>query len=341
MSKTIENAQTRVEGYNFDIRKRVVEYDDVINKQRETIYAERDKVLRNEDLGDTIREFLNGEIDVLIEAHLGPILDEWDLEGLARAIESMGIQGEDLDPDGLASFRGREGIAEAIKDAAEATLEAKEQEYGVEVWPLVERLVLLRTIDPLWVDHLTELDDFRRGVGLRGYSGIDPIVEFKREAFALWEELRGFIRQQVAATIFRVSIQRQAPPPPPQPMQVPSPEQLAAMRATTPGHVNGNGASQADGAAADPGEAVGAGAARQAAAGAVATAARPAPMPGVAPAGSGASLLPGLGQNRPMRLQHGDQAVSAEGAPAHAAKIGRNEPCWCGSGLKYKRCHGR
>ncbi len=340
VSKTIENAQTRVEGYNFDIRKRVVEYDDVINKQRETIYAERDKVLRNEDLTETVLEFLHGEIDVLLDAHLGPIVEEWDLDGLARSVAAMGIQGENMDADGLASYVGREGIREAIWDVADATLEAKDEEYGEEVWSLIERLVLLRSIDSLWVDHLTELDDFRRGVGLRGYSGIDPIVEFKRESFQLYEELRGFIRQQVAAQIFRVSIQRQAPPPPPQPMRMPSPEELAALRSGADGSGNGSGEGVAEPVGAAAGR-VGAGASQ--AAGARGSGGSPiAGAPAAAPSPSaGPPVLPGLGRNRPMTLQHGDQAVTSAGAPANAAKIGRNEPCWCGSGLKYKRCHGR
>ena len=99
--------------------------------------------------------------------------------------------------------RGRRGAASR----------SAQQRYGEQTWAMVERLVLLRTIDQLWVDHLTELDDFRRGVGLRGYGGTDPLVEFKREAFKLYEELRGFIRHQVATTIFRVNVQRRAAAP--------------------------------------------------------------------------------------------------------------------------------
>jgi preprotein translocase subunit SecA len=316
VSKTIENAQSRVEGYNFDIRKRVVEYDDVINKQRETIYAERDKVLRNEDLTETVRDFVHAEIQVLAPQHLGEVVDDWDLEGLARAMDTMGIQAEGLDAEGLAELGNSDAIVEALLDAADQVIDQKEQQHGAEVWALVERLVLLRTIDQLWVDHLTELDDFRRGVGLRGYGGTDPLNEFKREAFQLYEELRGFIRHQVASTIFRVSVQRQDPVPP-QPIQMPTPDQLAALRASggngTNGS-NGNG-SEAPGAAAPVG----------------------------APA---AAMLPGLGGGHtgPIRLQHGDEPVgdpvAKRGEPAAAAKLGRNDPCWCGSGKKYKKCHG-
>ncbi len=102
VSKTIENAQSRVEGYNFDIRKRVVEYDDVINKQRETIYSERDKVLNNEDLGDAVLGFVTGELDMLAEQHLGPVMDDWDIEGLAHDVAHLGIVGEGIDAESLA-----------------------------------------------------------------------------------------------------------------------------------------------------------------------------------------------------------------------------------------------
>jgi preprotein translocase subunit SecA len=181
-------------------------------------------------------------------------------------------------------------------------------------------------MDQLWVDHLTELDDFRRGVGLRGYGGTDPLNEFKREAFQLYEELRGFIRRQVASTIFRVSVQRQDPAPPPQPITMPSPEQLAALR---PAAESGNGSNGSNGtnAAAPPAGT---------------------PLTGAAAgvAGNAAALLPGLGATRtgPVTLQHGDEQVGTAGAragePAAAAKLGRNDPCYCGSGKKFKKCHG-
>ena len=133
---------------------------------------------------------------------------EWDLEGLAESLASLGLRGETLDAEALAELGARAAISEHVLDAAAAQLEEREPAFGEETWALVERAVLLRAIDTLWVEHLTELDDFRRGVGLRGYGGTDPLVEFKREAYKLYEELRGFIRHQVASTIFRVSVQR-------------------------------------------------------------------------------------------------------------------------------------
>jgi preprotein translocase subunit SecA len=207
VSKTIENAQSRVEGYNFDIRKRVVEYDDVINKQRETIYAERDKVLHNEDLAETVQSFLDDEVDSIVESHLaGDEPDAWNLEGLSAALVAMGLGGPGTTPDELWDLGGRDAIADHIRTMADDRLAAKSAEVGDEDWKTVERLVLIRTIDSLWVEHLTELDDMRRGIGLRGYAQQDPLNEFKKEAFRLYEELSGFIRHQVASTIFRVNI---------------------------------------------------------------------------------------------------------------------------------------
>jgi preprotein translocase subunit SecA len=318
VSKTIENAQSRVEGYNFDIRKRVVEYDDVINKQRETIYAERDKVLHGEDLSESVLDFVLAELEGLVDGHLVGPVEEWDPDGLAAAVAALGLTGEGLDGDGLAELGTREAMLEALEDAARAALEERERHFGAETWALVERAVLLRAIDSLWVEHLTELDDFRRGVGLRGYAGTDPLVEFKREAFKLYEELRGFIRHQVASTIFRVNVQRQEPPRP-QPMPSLTPEQLAALRASGQGPATvGSGASV--GRVAAPAGAV----------------------PAAAPLVPGAAGPAGA---RAMRLQRGDETVdgggTATGRPAGGPKLGRNDPCWCGSGQKFKKCHGR
>ena len=206
VSKTIASAQNRVEGFNFDIRKRVVEFDDVINKQRETIYAERDKVLRNEDLTETVRDFLEAEVDAMADQYLGGDTPaEWSLEGLAVALQAMGITGPGTTEAELDEFRTRDELVGHLHELVDEALETREQEHGEEVWSQVERFVLLRTIDSLWVEHLTEIDDMRRGIGLRGYAQQDPLNEFRKEAFRLYEELSDLIRRQVATTIFRVT----------------------------------------------------------------------------------------------------------------------------------------
>jgi preprotein translocase subunit SecA len=382
VSKTIENAQSRVEGYNFDIRKRVVEYDDVINKQRETIYAERDKVLHNEDLRGTILGFVEGEVDILAEQHLGPVMDDWDVEGFARAVAALGITGEGLDTESLDQLEQRDAIVDHVLEAAEANLAERQTRYGEQTWAMVERLVLLRGIDQLWVDHLTELDDFRRGVGLRGYGGTDPLVEFKREAFKLYEELRGFIRHQVASTIFRVNVQVQpATPPPPRTLPIPTPQQMALLRAAAAQRALAAQRAAAAGQATDGQVAAGQATDGQTGNGAVASAevsGEDAPAieaigdgsdellidaddlasvdevadanvlpPGAAPdeAAAQAVVASLAAAPRAMTLQHGDEtierATTASSTADPGAKLGRNDPCWCGSGLKYKKCHGR
>jgi preprotein translocase subunit SecA len=337
VGKTIESAQSRVEGFNFDIRKRVVEFDDVINRQRETIYAERDKVLRNEDLTETIRSFLDEEIDDLVARHLGGSgnHDHATEEGMAELLQElqrMGIGPEKVSADDLIELGPSGAVAEHIKDVADEILAAREAEIGPEGWAQVERFVLLRTIDSLWVEHLTELDDMRRGIGLRGYSQQDPLNEFKKEAFGLYEELTGFIRHNVANAILRVQVTQQPAPPPPGPFVMSGPGQTAGQAPGANGNGNGrgNGGRPVDGApspARQPGAAI---------------------LAGGAATGTAASRIMGRSGNGAAGAAAAGAAAgslsSAQARPGYTpsgAKIGRNDACWCGSGLKYKKCHGR
>ena len=337
VSKTIESAQSRVEGFNFDIRKRVVEFDDVINKQRETIYAERDKVLHNEDLTDTVRAFLDEEIEALLDQFCGSDHpDDWSLEALSQALHAMGLDGPGTSEDELWEIGSREALAAHLRDLADARLEAKVAEVGEADWSMIERLVLLRTINSLWVEHLTELDDMRRGIGLRGYAQQDPLNEFKKEAFSLYDQLRALIRHQVATTIFRVQVVRQPAAP------TPDESQLAASLA-------------AGATALASGSRAGSDAAATSIADGSATAAGPAPAPagrgpGATPApagtrvGGGGIVARGLPTGpaiRAMQQQVGDRALTPAAGGGPGAKLGRNDPCYCGSGLKYKKCHGR
>jgi len=345
VSRTIEQAQSRVEGFNFDIRKRVVEFDDVINRQRETIYAERDKVLRNEDLTETVRSFLDDEMEVLVDQFTaGPDPDQWHLDGLATALKAMGLDGEGASEEALWAVGGRDALVEHLRDLADAKLEARAQEHGEELWSQVERVVLLRTIDSLWVEHLTEVDDMRRGIGLRGYAQQDPLNEFRKEAFRLYQELRDLIRRQVAGSIFRVTVTRQPAPPPSGVFAMQGPGQRpAAVGAGADGADGLDGADGADGA---DGGAV-AGTPVPAAAGAAGSAIRRAGS-SVTAAGPIAGALP----PDPMRTARevvggtggapgGDGQGARPGYTPAGQRIGRNDPCWCGSGQKYKKCHGR
>jgi preprotein translocase subunit SecA len=323
VSKTIESAQSRVEGFNFDMRKRVVEFDDVINRQRETIYAERDKVLRNEDLTETVRGFVEDEIHAIVDTHIaGDNVDDWGMEALAAALRTMGIDGPGTTEDELWELGGRDAILDHLLELADTRLETRDKEVGELDWATVERLVLVRSIDSLWVEHLTEIDDMRRGIGLRGYAQQDPLNEFRREAYRLYEELRGLIRHQVATTIFRVTVTRQEQPNPP-----------AAI---------GGGAATAGTASVSSGSST-------------ATATRPATAQstGIGSATGSAGILGspiagGLAPD-PMARALREQSSGTGAAPGEAkpgftptgARIGRNDQCWCGSGQKYKKCHGR
>jgi preprotein translocase subunit SecA len=362
VSKTIESAQTRVEGFNFDIRKRVVEFDDVINKQRETIYAERDKVLRNEDLTETVRDFLDQEVEAMGDTYLSSVSpSDWNLEGLSVALRAMGLPESGTSEDDLdEAAQSRETLLEHMRTLVEAALDERQERHGEEVWGQVERFVLLRTIDSLWVEHLTELDDMRRGIGLRGYAQQDPLNEFRKEAYRLYEELSDLIRHQVATTIFRVTVRVE-----PQTMPLPGPGQPARPGGTPSGqqhvHPDGtvhdgpahDGSTPAGGSWTDAGAASGAGvpAATPALAAAGLSGAPRGPLaPGQAamrkPATSADAAVRGLPAD-PMkgaREVPGDAAASGssirQGYTPSGARIGRNDPCWCESGQKYKKCHG-
>jgi preprotein translocase subunit SecA len=329
VGKTIESAQSRVEGFNFDMRKRVVEFDDVINLQRETIYAKRDTVLRNEDLTDTVRAFLDEDIDDLVSRHLhaaeargeGAPEPEEGMAALLQELNRMGIGPDKVSADDLLELGPSGAVADHVKDVADEILAAREAEIGPEGWATVERFVLLRTIDSLWVEHLTELDDMRRGIGLRGYSQQDPLNEFKKEAFGLYDELTGFIRHGVANAILRVQVTQQPAAPPPGPFVMSGPGQGVPGQ-LAPGRQNGGGRAAT---------AVGVGA-------------------GIASTGSASGTtgtrLMGAGAGKAGAANAGAKgaAAGAQARPGYTPtgeKIGRNDPCWCGSGLKYKKCHGR
>ena len=256
VSRTIEGAQTRVEGYNFDIRKRVVEFDDVINKQRATVYGERNRVLHGDDLNLTVEDSLRAEARSIVMTHCPPGLpNDWNLEALKGDLKRAGIE----PPEGLEDIVEDAILVDAIEVAALEALNKKAAEFGPEIWPRVLRAVILRSIDQLWVEHLTEVDDLRRGIGLRGYAQEDPLNAFKREAFKLYDEFQGLIRVSIGRSILRVSVVQQ---------EAPRPKVVATSAASTTS--------------------------------------APAPKAPVAP----------------------------------AASVGRNDPCPCGSGKKYKKCHG-
>ncbi|HEX8025174.1 MAG TPA: SEC-C metal-binding domain-containing protein, partial [Candidatus Limnocylindrales bacterium] len=293
---------------------------------------------------------LDEDIALTVEEKLGAGHDSpgEGINDLMAELGRMGIGPDRVSARELLDLGSNTEITEHLQHLADQLLEEKEQEVGSEAWAQIERFVLLRTIDTLWVEHLTELDDMRRGIGLRGYSQQDPLNEFKKEAFGLYDELTGFIRHQVAATIFRVQIQPQQPQPPAGVFAMPGPGQ--------PGANGGRVAagSTASGAAALAGAATGGSATGTS--GTAGTVRLSAPTGSAAGRGNG-NGSGGSGARRPAQVLSGGSATAGGGAgpagrfgadaqarPGYTPsgdKIGRNDACWCGSGLKYKKCHGR
>jgi preprotein translocase subunit SecA len=272
---SIENAQKKVEGMNFDTRKHVVEYDDVMNKQRAIIYDERRKVLEGADTRQNIVDYARELIETGVEAQCeGRHAENWDIEGLLKYLRTYFpmAEGETIPDDVLR--KGRPAVVDMLVGAAERAYETKEQQVGDDQqYRLVERWVMLETIDQKWQDYLTTMEHFREGVGLQAYGQRDPLVEYKNAAFEMFNDLTASIRADIVSRMFHLQFVREDQPPP---SRTP-----VGARAGNGHATNGNGA---------------------------------------------AALA--------------EQTTVGAGAPA-SSKIGRNDPCWCGSGRKYKRCHGR
>jgi len=267
VTRAIEQAQQKVESYNFDIRKHVVDYDDVMNTHRDVIYRERDKVLAGDSLRDTVLNMVSEEIDALGAEHLRNA--PRDAETFRTTLDAMiNLVDGDLPLDDLEDGDVEELLNEAVR-IAEERYEAIEAEQGEAAQRLVERYVLLQTIDTLWVQHLTAMEEMRQGIGLRAYGSTDPLVAYKAEAHDMWGQLLENIRSTIARQLYHARLVYQDAPPP------------VAPPAPLPSQLRESGPSET-------GEAV-----------------------------------PASTQRQPLR------------------KVGRNDLCPCGSGKKYKRCHGQ
>jgi|CXWL01.1.fsa_nt_gi preprotein translocase subunit SecA len=296
VSRAIETAQTKVEGHNFDIRKHVVDYDDVMNTQRDVIYKERRKILEGAGLKSNVIEDVRLELTGIVDLNTpGDDHEGWDLESLIHEANAIVKLPEEFTPEALAAMTP-DGILDAITQYATDAYDDKEEALGSDIMRQLERLVMLRTIDTLWVEHLTAMDEMRQGVGLAAYGQSDPLVVYKREAHDMWEQLKGNIRNRITRSIYHVEITATPQPAPPPVVTI-------------------------------------------------------AQQPGVAAANNGAALpadgrtqravASALGVKAPPRNLSTNQPTEAGGTTVVTAeKIGRNEPCHCGSGKKYKKCHG-
>jgi len=314
VTKAILRAQTQVEAQNFSVRKHLLEYDDVMNKQRESAYTLRREILEGkihltrDELLDTRQYVLALAEDILeaqVERHAGQEMDleDWDLPALALEIARVfGIEADELDALDLNAL-DTDAIVDTVWAKVKGTYEAKEEAVGVDLLRRVERDIMLQIVDTQWKDHLYSLDHLKEGIGLRGYGQRDPLVEYKKESFALFQDMKVRIEEEIVRYLFwlrPVANEQEARP---------------TARRATPLTLNNPSAEAVPAFA-------GAGRTSGAAAGA---------------AGDAPQALPAGGGRRPVRTG-GDDIVKT--VRRDEPKVGRNDPCPCGSGKKYKKCHG-
>jgi len=229
VNRAIEAAQVKVEGYHFDIRKHLVEYDDVINKHRELIYDERKKILSGFDLKSNILSMVKDELQALVETHTaGSYGDGWDVKALVGELATFFPLPPDLNTESLSKM-GSPEIKVQLIEHAETLYEEKEKELGADKMRLLERLLMLRIIDSLWVEHLTAMEHMREGIGLHAVAQRDPLVAYKREGHDMFQSLLAAIQHDMAHIIYRASIAKRGETPPGQAAQAPAPTPIQAQ----------------------------------------------------------------------------------------------------------------
>ena len=296
ISKSIENAQSKIEGFNFDIRKHVLDYDNVMNKQREVIYKKRKEILDMKDTKSEMLNYITEEIERMVSMNCAGDEVDWDVQEINNSFSSIvSVQGdfskkiEEIRSDSRHNSAEKIGImTEFLLGAAKEIYNKKESEIGAEQMRSIEKAVILQTTDMAWMNHLDEIDYLREGIGLRGYGQRDPLIEYKREAFAMFSGLLESVRSNIVNTIFRVNaVSKQ---------QNEAPAQKLDFK----------GASD-----------------------------------GVEQFGAAKEIQDG--EVEPARnASHSDAGGKKKQAPIiNDNKVGRNDPCPCGSGKKYKKCCGK
>ncbi|MBO4433335.1 MAG: preprotein translocase subunit SecA [Clostridia bacterium] len=211
LSRTIESAQRKKEGMNFAARKNVLEYDDVMNKQRELIYDQRNRVLDGENLKDTVIKMIDDTIDVYAGLYLSDdeVHDNWDITGLREHFAGMITEKDDLHftPEELGNI-DREGVAALLKEKAHKIYDAREEEFGSELMREIERVMLLRSVDTNWMDHIDNMDRLRQGIGLRAYGQHNPVVEYRNESYDMFSAMTGAIREETARLVLTVRVKK-------------------------------------------------------------------------------------------------------------------------------------
>jgi len=273
ISRAIENAQKKVEAHNFDIRKHLLEYDDVMNRQREVVYHRRRQLLSGEPLKDEIIDMAEEQVNAIVEAHADSDKDaaDWNWNQIEDAFfKSFKFRPGFRDNGDAAAIDTPDSLIETGLERVLKVYDQREQEFTEPVMRQIEKVVMLQTLDALWKDHLLSMDHMKEGIGLRGYGQKNPLVEYQKEGFTMFESMMASMQQDVVEKVFSVQVRRE--------QDVQQIEQQ---------------------------------------------------------------------QQRPQRvvMTHGDEPVEAPQPQAPVKrtddKVGRNDPCPCGSGKKFKRCHGK
>jgi preprotein translocase subunit SecA len=291
LSNQIENAQKKVEEQNFVARKNVLKYDDVMNTQRMVIYEQRRRVLEGEDLSEDVREWIRETVEAAVAQFTdAEYPEDWDLDGLVTSMQSL--YDTDITVDELreeVDVKDREALSEEFLEDALEAYDEREQALGSELAREVERYIILQTVDQRWREHLESMDYLREGVHLRAFAQKDPLVEYRGEGHAMFEELGQAIRQEVVFTLFHIAVT----------VEEPALEPMQARDSSL--HYEHETSAGAD---------------------------------VISAAGGAATALA-----TPPARNAGGSFAQAPAVNEHK-DIGRNDPCWCGSGKKFKRCHG-
>jgi preprotein translocase subunit SecA len=303
LTKTVENAQKKVEEQNFLIRKRVLEYDDVMNEQRRVVYRYRREILEGRDMSEISRDEIEGVIERLVEEYTpGDVLEDWDmpeLETQLRQIWPVSVEVGSVSPEAV----DREKLKDALDEDAMSAYDERETQFGEELMRYLERSILLQVIDNRWREHLFDMDYLREGIHLRGFAQVDPLVAYKNEGFAMFEELMHSIWEEFSKLIFHVEVEL-------------DPEQ--ARQAFGPNGGSEPAALDYSGGTLE---------------------AQPSALQQVATGSAGAVDMVAAGAAGPGG-GNGAAVVVETVVNDERENIGRNDPCWCGSGKKYKKCHG-
>ncbi len=266
ISRAIENAQAKVEGHNFEIRKQLIEYDDVMNNQRDVIYKQRREALSGKDLRDSVMEMIRDKAEALAGIHVGEKahVEDWDLNEIKEAVyKQFNFRLDDFDEETLDGLN-RDGLAEMIFEAAGNRYEEREAAIGADEFRQLERVVMLQTVDSLWKDHLLSMDHLKEGIGLRGYAQQNPLIVYKKEGYELFQDMIERVKEETLGILYRI--------------QIAEPQKIDEYRQP---------------------------------------------------------------RQQPMVFSGGGESEKKKPQKRSAQKIGRNAPCPCGSGKKYKKCCGK